>query len=55
MPEGLLNVLEGDEIVDLLAYLRSGGDANDLSFVQAIDSEDVADASEPLLRDTVSP
>lgn len=55
MPEGLLNVLEGDEIVDLLAYLRSGGDANDSSFVQAIDSEDVADASEPLLRDTVSP
>lgn len=28
MPEGLLNMLEKDEILDLLAYLISGGDKN---------------------------
>lgn len=28
MPTGLLNVLNRDEILDLLAYLRSGGDPN---------------------------
>jgi superfamily I DNA/RNA helicase len=32
MPKGLLNTLSRDEILDLLAYLRSGGDPNDEAF-----------------------
>jgi hypothetical protein len=32
MPAGLLNTLNRDEILDLLAYLRSGGNANDEAF-----------------------
>ena len=28
MPSGLLNTLTAAEIIDLLAYLRSGGDAS---------------------------
>ncbi|MCA9258539.1 MAG: c-type cytochrome, partial [Planctomycetales bacterium] len=29
MPEGLLNTLNKEEVIDLLGYLRAGGDAND--------------------------
>ena len=32
MPAGLLNILTKTEILDLIAYLRSGGDPNDLAF-----------------------
>ena len=32
MPEGLLNVLTEDEILDLIAYLGAGGNANDRVF-----------------------
>ena len=32
MPAGLLNTLNRDEILDLLAYLRSGGNPNDEAF-----------------------
>jgi hypothetical protein len=32
MPDGLINVLTLDEIKDLIAYLRSGGDRNDKAF-----------------------
>jgi len=32
MPEGLLNMLNKDEILDLLAYLLSGGDRNNKMF-----------------------
>jgi hypothetical protein len=28
MPEGLLNRMNREDILDLLAYIRSGGDAN---------------------------
>lgn len=34
MPEGLLNNLTKDEILDLIAYLRSGGNAADKAFSQ---------------------
>ena len=32
MPQGLLDVLTEDEILDLLAYIRSAGDPNDRAF-----------------------
>ena len=32
MPTGLIGVLERDEVLDLIAYLRSAGDANDKAF-----------------------
>ena len=32
MPQGLANVLSEEEILDLVAYLRAGGDANDAAF-----------------------
>ena len=32
MPEGLLNMLEKDEIMDLLAYVLSRGDRNHTMF-----------------------
>lgn len=32
MPQGLINVLTQDEVLDLIAYLRSGGDPNDKAF-----------------------
>jgi hypothetical protein len=32
MPQGLINVLTKEEILDLVAYLRSGGDASDKAF-----------------------
>jgi putative heme-binding domain-containing protein len=32
MPEGLVDVLNKDEILDLIAYLRSGGNAEDKAF-----------------------
>ncbi|MBS0264489.1 MAG: c-type cytochrome [Planctomycetes bacterium] len=32
MPQGLINVLTPEEILDLVAYLRSGGDPNDKLF-----------------------
>ncbi len=32
MPQGLINVLTKDEILDLIAYLRSGGNPNDKAF-----------------------
>jgi hypothetical protein len=32
MPSGLIDVLKEDEVLDLLAYLRSGGDPNDPAF-----------------------
>jgi len=32
MPEGLADTLEKDEILDLIAYLRSGGNAQDAAF-----------------------
>jgi putative heme-binding domain-containing protein len=32
MPTGLLDVLNEDEILDLIAYLRSGGDPTDKAF-----------------------
>lgn len=32
MPTGLLNVLSEDEILDLVAYVRSGGNPNDKAF-----------------------
>ncbi len=32
MPQGLVNVLTKDEILDLIAYLRSANDSNDKSF-----------------------
>jgi putative heme-binding domain-containing protein len=32
MPQGLLNILSEEEILDLLAYLRSGGDPSDKAF-----------------------
>ena len=32
MPAGLINILKADEILDLLAYLRSGGDPSHPSF-----------------------
>lgn len=34
MPEGLLNNLTKDEVLDLIAYLRSGGKADDKAFAQ---------------------
>ena len=34
MPEGLLNVLSKDEILDLLAYLESAGRPNGHAFSQ---------------------
>ena len=34
MPEGLLDVLEKDEILDLLAYIRSGGNQQDEAFTR---------------------
>ena len=32
MPQGLVNVLTKEEILDLVAYLRSGGDTKDKAF-----------------------
>ncbi len=32
MPQGLINVLTQDEVLDLIAYLRSAGDPNDKAF-----------------------
>lgn len=32
MPQGLINVLSKDEVLDLIAYLRSGGNAADRAF-----------------------
>jgi putative heme-binding domain-containing protein len=32
MPTGLIDVLEQDEILDLIAYIRSGGDSKDKAF-----------------------
>ena len=32
MPEGLLNTLTRDEILDLVAYIRSGGDPGHQAF-----------------------
>ncbi len=32
MPQGLINVLTTDEVLDLIAYLRSGGDEKDKAF-----------------------
>jgi len=32
MPQGLLNVLSKEEILDLIAYLRSGADPSDAAF-----------------------
>ncbi|HRX79815.1 MAG TPA: c-type cytochrome, partial [Pirellulaceae bacterium] len=34
MPNGLLDTLSQEEILDLLAYLKSGGDASDPAFTQ---------------------
>ncbi len=34
MPQGLINVLTKDEILDLIAYLRSGGNAKDKAFAR---------------------
>ncbi len=34
MPEGLLNVLNGEEILDLLAYVESGGRADQAAFTR---------------------
>ena len=35
MPDGLLNTLNDQEVLDLVAFLMSRGDANDLTFVRA--------------------
>jgi hypothetical protein len=32
MPEGLVDVLSKDEILDLIAYLRAGGNRDDSAF-----------------------
>jgi hypothetical protein len=32
MPQGLLNNLNEEEILDLLAYLRAAGNPNDVAF-----------------------
>lgn len=32
MPQGLINVLTTDEVLDLIAYLRAGGDDKDKAF-----------------------
>ena len=34
MPEGLLDTLNQDEILDMIAYLRSGGNKNDKAFAK---------------------
>jgi uncharacterized protein YjgD (DUF1641 family) len=34
MPPGLLNMLKDDDILDLLAYLLSGGNAKDPMFTE---------------------
>jgi hypothetical protein len=34
MPAGLVNTLTRDEVLDLLAWLESGGDANHRDFKQ---------------------
>jgi hypothetical protein len=34
MPEGLLDYLTQEEVLDLIAYLRSGGNANDKAFAR---------------------
>ena len=34
MPEGLLNLLRDDEVLDLLAFLLSGGDRTDKMFAK---------------------
>jgi putative heme-binding domain-containing protein len=34
MPEGLVNILTRDEILDLIAYLRSGGNRDDRAFAK---------------------
>jgi hypothetical protein len=34
MPQGLINVLSKEEVLDLIAYLRSGGNAADRAFRQ---------------------
>jgi len=32
MPEGLVSILQKEEVLDLLAYLRSGGNSKDSAF-----------------------
>jgi putative heme-binding domain-containing protein len=39
MPPGLLNTLKQDEILDLLAYLESMGDAQHPDFIKQADGE----------------
>jgi putative heme-binding domain-containing protein len=39
MPGGLVNVLTGEEILDLIAYLRSGGNPADGAFTATADGE----------------
>ena len=34
MPQGLIDILNQDEILDLIAYVRSGGNKNDKAFAQ---------------------
>ena len=34
MPEGLLNLLQEDEVLDLVAYLLSGGDRENKMFAK---------------------
>ncbi|MCA9267851.1 MAG: hypothetical protein KDA41_05245, partial [Planctomycetales bacterium] len=34
MPQGLMNVLDKDEVLDLIAYLRSAGNADDPAFAK---------------------
>ncbi len=34
MPSGLLNMMKQDEIMDLLAYILSGGDSKNAMFKQ---------------------
>ena len=34
MPDGLVSILKKEEVLDLLAYLRSGGNRNDGAFAK---------------------
>ena len=34
MPDGLVSILKKEEVLDLLAYLRSGGNPNDGAFAK---------------------
>jgi len=40
MPPGLINVLTKDEIMDLLAYIESGGNEKAPAFVCVCESDD---------------